>query len=180
MKMMLEKEQIEVSPAAVEVVESTEPVAISEEDAIKGLELISLTVSRLALLNSNRETICCTAEGILDCLVGMIEVKMGEMKLNALRAFGDLSLAAAVGRDHEAWKLGCEAMIGVLSVTAAHSEDEICQALYGLKADFSLPSRCETCSIAKCCCTFGERCDVRGQTSVTSTVGPDSFFAYHS
>ena len=111
-----------------------EAKAIPVEDATKGLELIASTVSRLAVLNANRKTICRTAEGILVCLVGMIKVKFGNMRLDALRAFGDLSLAApVVGRDSETWEAGYEALIGVLTVTADHSENEIFQALYALR-----------------------------------------------
>ena len=85
-----------------------EKLPIPMEDALKGLNFIACTVNRLAVLNENRENICKKAPAVVLCLINILQVTpdgVPFMKLEAIQAFGNLSLAAPnLGRDHISWK----------------------------------------------------------------------------
>jgi hypothetical protein len=114
-----------------------EKLPIPMEDALKGLNFIACTVNRLAVLNENRENICKKAPAVVLCLINILQVTpdgVPFMKLEAIQAFGNLSLAAPnLGRDHISWKKGYESMLNVLTDTAAHSEDELLASLNALR-----------------------------------------------
>ena len=94
-------------------------------------------MNRLSVLNENREKICKTAPAVVTCLINVLKLNPEGyplMKLEAIRAFGNLSLAAPIlGHDHRAWKDGYASMLHVLTDTAAHSEDELLASLNALR-----------------------------------------------